>query len=56
MCFAPDLIDIDKLTPDQKNKLKKKLQQCKDLLQSRMNDVEQTLKKLERKTKASSRR
>jgi hypothetical protein len=55
MCFAPDLIDIKELTPSQKTKLKKKLQQCKDLLQSRMKDVEQTLKKLERK-KGSSRR
>ena len=56
MCFAPDLIEIKELTPAQKAKLKRKLQQCKDLLQSRMDDVEQTLKKLGRKTKASSRR
>lgn len=55
MCFAPDLIDIERLTLAQKNELKKKLRQCKDLLKNRMENIEQTLKKLERK-KGSSRR
>jgi len=56
MCFAADLIEIKELTPAQKAKLKRKLQQCKDLLQTRLKDVDQTLKKLERKTKVSGRR
>jgi hypothetical protein len=55
MCFAPDLIDLKELTPAQKARLKRKLQQCKDLLQTRLKDVDQTLKKLERKAKTSRR-
>jgi hypothetical protein len=56
MCFAPDLINLDELSAPQKVKLKRKLQQCKELLQTRLKDVDQVLKKIEKKPKGRRRR
>ena len=51
MCFAPDLINLEELSAPQKARLKRKLQDCKQLLATRMKDVDQVLKKLGKKSK-----
>ena len=56
MCFAPELINLDELSASQKDKLKRKLQDCKKILATRLKDVDQVLQKLEKKPKGRRRR
>jgi len=56
MCFAPELINLEELSAPQKAKLKRKLQDCKQLLATRLKDVDQVLRKLKKKSKGRRRR
>jgi hypothetical protein len=56
MCFVPELINLEELSAPQKAKLKRKLQDCKQILATRLKDVDQVLKKLEKKSKGRRRR
>ena len=46
MCFAPELINLGELSASQKAKLKRKLQDCKQILATRLKDVNQVLQKV----------
>ena len=56
MCFAPELINLGELSAPQKAKLKRKLKDCKQILATRLKDVNQVLKQLDKKPKARRRR
>jgi hypothetical protein len=56
MCFAPELINLGELSASQKAKLKRKLRDCKQILATRLKDVNQVLQKLEKKPKGRRRR
>ena len=46
-----NLIDYDKLTTQQKNRLKRKLRSRKQALQAQLSEVDKALKVVEKKTK-----